>query len=151
MLYPFKVSVFSGHIATQYPAGQYEMQQVVLALKNRAYRRISDCVVHIMGIDGINNSTHIFPRLVDKFPIDSGETKKISIMYRTFRRAPLTNDSDITVAGPVSPGFCGNVLHIPPAGYIVSVRIGTPETEALDMKFSVQTDDATLHAELHAK
>jgi hypothetical protein len=99
---PLKVTVLSGLLKTQYPVGQYEPQRVAIAIKNMAYLTIQDCVVHIMGIDGVDNSNHIFPRFVEQFSIDSGKTKQIDIMYRTFRSAPLANNRDIMVVGHVS-------------------------------------------------
>jgi hypothetical protein len=148
MLNPFKVTVLSGLLKTQYPAGQYEPQRVAVAIKNTSYLRRNDCVVHITAIDGVDNSNHAFPRFVERFSIDSGETKQISLMYRTFRRTPLNNDDAIAVAGPVSPGYGGNILRISAnMSHIVSVRIGIPDNEPTDIRFKMRTDDTALCAE----
>jgi hypothetical protein len=146
MLNPFKVTVLSGILETQYPVGQYEPQRVALAVENMAYLKITDCTVHVMAIDGVDHS-NILPLFVQQFSLDSGETKQISLIYRTFRSAPLTNDNDITVAGPVAPGYGGNILRLPASGvHVISVRIGIPETEPIDMRLKVWTDDTRLCA-----
>lgn len=148
MLNPFKVTVLAGCLKTQYPVGQHEPQKVAIVVENMAYLKINDCTVHIMAIDGVDNRDHLFPRFVDQFSIESGEKKQISLIYRTFRVAPLANDNDITVAGPVSSGYGGNVLHLPAnAVSVISVRIGIPETEPIDMRIKVSTDDTKLCAQ----
>ena len=144
MLNPFKVTVLSGLLKTQYPAGQYEPQRVAIAIKNTSYLRRNDCVVHITAIDGVDNSNHAFPRFVEQFSIDSGETKQISLMYRTFRSPPLT----LLRLRPVSPGYGGNILRIAAnVSHNVSVRIGIPDNEPTDLRFKMRADDAALCAE----
>jgi len=144
---PLRVSVSSGLLSTQYPATQHEPQRVALALTNKAYLTRNDCVVHIMSIDGVDNSDNKFPRFVDKFSIDSGETKQISILYRTFRQHPLINDNFITVAGPPSPAYNGNVLRISASDHTLSVRIGIPDTDPIDMRIRARTDESVLSGE----
>jgi hypothetical protein len=147
MLHPFKVKVFSGLLETQYPVGQYDPQCVAIAVENKSYLRIKDCVVHITAIDDLDSNFKL-PRLVEHFSIESGETKQISLMYRTFRSAPAKNDNDITVAGSSSPGYDGNILRLP-ANIVrhIAFRIGIPNTEPIDMRLKVWTDDIRLYAE----
>jgi hypothetical protein len=148
MLTPLKITVLSGLLETQYPVGQYEPQRVAISVENMAYLKINDVTVHVMTVDCVDNSNHIFPRFVEKFSIDSGEKRQISLLYRTFRSAPLANDNDITVAGPVSPGYGGNILRLPANKVLlISVRIGIPDTDPIDMSLNVWTDDTKLCAE----
>ena len=148
MLHPLKVTVLSGVLETQYPVGQYEPQRVAISVENMAYLKMNDCTAHIMSIDGVDNSGHIFPRFVEKFSVDSGEKRQINLLYRTFRKSPLANDNDITVAGPVSSAYGSNILRLPTNSVsVISVRIGIHETEPIDMRINVQTDDTRLTAE----
>jgi hypothetical protein len=148
MLSPFKVDIVSGILETQYPKAQFEPQRVAIRVKNMSYMPRHDCVIHIMDVDGIDNRNHIFPRFVESFAIDSGETKLISLMFRAFRTAPYGNDIGITLAGPVSPAYGANIVQLTSAtNYNVTVRIGIPDAPATTFRLNVLTDEASLRAE----
>jgi hypothetical protein len=148
MLRPFETEIVSGDLDTQYPKAQYESQKIAVRIKNKSYLPRHDCVIHIANIEGIDNQSHIFPRLIEKFSIDKGETKQIALMHRTFRAAPLANDWGIILNGPIGHGWNGSIVRIPvDKSYNVSVRIGVPEIDQIDLRMRIWSGDTALYAE----
>jgi hypothetical protein len=148
MLSPLKVDIVSGILDTEYPKAQFEPQRIAIRVKNVSYVSRHNCVIHIMDVDGIDNRNHIFPRFVESFSIDSGETKLISLMFRAFRAAPYGNDIGITLAGPVSPAHGANVVRLMSlSSYNVTIRIGIPDAAATTFRINVLTDETSLRAE----
>jgi hypothetical protein len=125
MLRPFSVKVAAGFIETQYPMGRFEPQKVVLVVTNRSYRPRSNCVLHIMGINGCEENC--FPRFIEEFSIQHGETKSLTVMTWTSRREPYENDKTIMLSGPVGWGWSGNFVALPCGSYDLVLRIGIPE------------------------
>jgi len=102
MLSPFSTKIEYGYLASAYPRHQFEPQTVSIRIKNRTYlSRV--CVVHVMSIDGVDNSNRAFPRFVSEAIIESGETEDVPILR-------WHQNQNITVCGPVAWGWGGNFV-----------------------------------------
>jgi hypothetical protein len=148
LLEPFKLTVISGLLETAYPIGQFEPQKVALRITNRSYQPQRECVVHIMDIEVVDNRDHKFPRFIEKFTIDSRDTKQVVLLFRAFRQAPYGNDIGITLGGPVGMGYGGNIVRLPTdRSYLVSCRIAVSDIDPIIITLKVWSDDAKLYVE----
>jgi hypothetical protein len=129
MLRPFSVKVAAGFIETQYPMGRFEPQKVALVVTNRSYRPRSNCVLHIMSANGCE--VNCFPRFIEEFSVQPGETKSLTFMTWTSRREPYENDKTIMLSGPVGWGWGGNFVALPCGSYDLVLRIGIPEGDPI--------------------
>lgn len=129
MLRPFSVKVVAGFIETQYPMGRFEAQKAVLVVTSRSYRPRANCVLHIMSVNGCEENC--FPRFIEEFSIQSGETKPLTFMTWTSRREPYENDKKIMLSGPVGWGWGGNFVALPCGSYDLVLRIGIPEGDPI--------------------
>jgi len=128
MLRPFSVKVAAGFIKT-HPMGRFEPQKVALVVTNRSYRPRSNCVLHIMGANGCEENR--FPRFIEEFSIQPGETKPLTFMTWTSRCEPYENDKKIVLSGPVGWGWGGNFVALPCGSYDLVLRIGIPEGDPI--------------------
>ena|ERR1700682_2990558 len=77
MLRPFSVKVAVGFVETQYPPGRFEPQKVAIIVTNRSYLPRSNCVFHIMSVNGCEEN--YFPEIYRRIfaPIRGYETYNI--------------------------------------------------------------------------
>jgi hypothetical protein len=94
MVRPFVIEVKAGHLETTYPPMQFEPQKAAILVRNRAYLPMSDCVLHIMGIESASDDIQ-FPRFITGFSIDAKMTKQLVFATWTLRKLPYDNDSSI--------------------------------------------------------
>jgi hypothetical protein len=58
----------------------------------------------------------------------SGETKHVVIAYWVSREEPYTDDTTIGICGPVAAGCGGNILRLPISDYILTIKVGAPDS-----------------------
>jgi hypothetical protein len=147
MMRPFSIKIESGFIKSQYPLSHFDSQKVAIRIKNRSYRPRSECVLHITSINNFENTNHVFPRFVEKFSIQPGDTTLITLASWTSRKLPSTDDSSIAIAGAIGRGYGGNVLMLPcDLCYDVAIRIGIPEGVSVCVYYKMWIEDRVLRA-----
>ena len=148
MLHPFKISVASGYIDSEYPTEMFPRQVVALTVRNMSYRQWSSCVLHILQIKNFDNTHHSLPRMVSEFSVLPGEFQRITFLSWTTRSPPHTNDQSFVLSGPVGWGLGGNVVALQCASQDIDIRIGVPDAEAIVIQCRVWTEGSELKAEL---
>jgi len=94
-------------------------------VRNRSVNHLLGCSLHVVDIQP---STPLkFHRFVEQFDLPPRSEKRIPFAYWFSREQPNSDDETIGISGPVGPGFGGNVLRIPVADYVVTLRIQAPE------------------------
>ncbi|HKM81269.1 MAG TPA: hypothetical protein VJY15_09960 [Candidatus Acidoferrum sp.] len=145
MLKPFRVKLISGEIETAYPKERFERQNVAVSIENRSYRDLVNCTLYVTKVSGFNDDHHQFPRLIQEFSIQSGDTIVIPILSRTLRTAPLQSDKHLTFHGPIAPVWNGNIVTLPIGSYDMEIRIGVPDGNAVLIPCMIQSDDSNLN------
>jgi hypothetical protein len=146
VLKPFRVKLISGEIETAYPKERFERQNVAVSIRNKIYRDLVNCTLHVMKVSGFNDDRHQFPRLIQEFSIQSGDKIVIPILSRTLRTAPLQSDKHLTFHGPIAPVWNGNIVTLPIGSYDMEIRIGIPDGNAVLIPCMIQSDDSCLIA-----
>src|SRR5271157_5412300 len=90
-----RVKLISGEIETAYPKERFERRNVAVSIENRSYRDLVNCTLYVTKVSGFNDDHHQFPRLIQEFSIQSGDTIVIPILSRTLRTAPLQSDKHL--------------------------------------------------------
>jgi hypothetical protein len=144
MLNPFKVRLVSGDVRTAYPKERFERQSVSASIRNKSYRVLTNCTLHVMKVSGSNNEHYQFPRLIQEFSIQSGDTIVIPILSRTLRPAPLQSDECLIFNGPIAPVWNGNVVTLPIGSYDMEIRVGVPDGNAVLMSCGIRSDENRL-------
>lgn len=144
MLWPFSIKIVAGHLETQYPIAQYECQRAAVLITNRSYRPRSNCVLHIMSVSGCKEN--YFPRFIEEFSVQSGETKPLTFMTWTSRPPPYENDKTIMLSGPVGWDFGGYFAALPRGSYDLVLRIGITEGNPICIRCKIWVEGDSLKA-----
>ncbi len=140
IFHPFAVKITSGKVGENLPKAMYERYGALIQITNCSYKRREDCFLHLVGLKGCDGSNQL-PRLIEKFSIEPGETKPVTFASWSKRESPLNSDKDLTICGPVTPGYGGNVFRIPSGKYEMKLRIVTSEGDEAVVQSHVWLDE----------